>query len=99
VVCGSFTTSDVKLVQGAAQPCVQRTRLRRGATLAACKQGGVANNGSGQTRRAADAIVGRRRQGSAGGGQAKARVKRQKKRLGKAQVALRPCRRNGQRGC
>ena len=52
----------------------------------------------GRLRRAADAIVGRRRQGSAGGGQAKARVKGQEKRLGKAQVALRLCGRKGQRG-
>ena len=44
--------------QGCAQPRVQRTRLRRGATLAVCKQRNVANNASGQTRRAADAIVG-----------------------------------------
>ncbi len=42
-----------------AQPRVQRTRLRRGATLAVCKQRYVANNAFGKTRRAADALVGR----------------------------------------
>ena len=52
----------------------------------------------GQLRRAADAHVGRRRQGSAGGGQAKARVKGQERRQGKGQVALRLCGRKGQRG-
>ena len=42
---------------GCAQPGVQRTRLRRGATSAVLGRRRVANGGHGRHRRAADAIV------------------------------------------
>jgi len=46
---------------GRAQPCVQRTRLRRALTEAVSSQKTFANNASGQRRRAADALVGHKK--------------------------------------